>query len=41
MATSIQVVFDCADPLKQAEFWAAALHYQMPGPPGEFATWKD
>src|ERR1035437_969961 len=41
MATSIQVVFDCADPLKQAEFWAAALHYRMPGPPGEFATWED
>jgi hypothetical protein len=41
MATSIQVTFDCSDPLKQAEFWAAALHYEMPGPPGEFATWED
>jgi hypothetical protein len=41
MATGIQVVFDCADPLKQAGFWAAALHYVMPGPPGDFATWED
>jgi hypothetical protein len=41
MGTSVQVVFDCADPLKQAGFWAEALHYRMPGPPGEFATWED
>ena len=27
MATSIQVTFDCADPGRQAEFWAEALHY--------------
>jgi hypothetical protein len=41
MATSIQVVFDCADPLKQAGFWAAALHYRIPDPPGGFPTWED
>jgi hypothetical protein len=41
MATGIQVVFDCADPLKQARFWAEALHYVMPGPPDDFATWED
>ena len=40
MATNIQVTFDCADPLKQAGFWAEALHYVMPDPPG-FATWED
>ncbi len=27
MATSVQIVFDCADPDKLAAFWAAALHY--------------
>jgi Glyoxalase-like domain len=41
MATGIQVVFDCVDPLKQAGFWAEALHYLMPDPPGDFATWED
>lgn len=41
MATSVQVVFDCADPNKQAAFWAEALHYQLPKPPGEFKTWED
>jgi hypothetical protein len=40
MATNVQVTFDCADPLKQAGFWAQALHYVMPDPPG-FATWED
>ena len=41
MATDVQVVFDCSDPLSQAGFWAAALHYKMPGPSGDFATWED
>ena len=41
MSTSIQVVFDCADPLKQAGFWAEALHYRMPDPPGDFASWEE
>jgi hypothetical protein len=41
MATNIQVAFDCADPLKQAGFWAEALHYRMPDPPGDFATWEE
>src|SRR6266851_3086663 len=27
VATSVQIVFDCADPDKLATFWAAALHY--------------
>jgi hypothetical protein len=41
VATGVQVVFDSADPFKQAGFWAEALHYRMPDPPGEFATWED
>ena len=28
MATGVQVVIDCADPARQAEFWAAALGYE-------------
>jgi hypothetical protein len=40
MVTSIQVVFDCADPAGQARFWAEALHYVLPDPPG-FATWEE
>lgn len=41
MATRVQVVFDCADPGKQAEFWAEALHYRLPDPPDGSATWED
>jgi hypothetical protein len=41
MVTKIQVVFDCADPKKQAEFWAEALHYVMPPPPDGSASWED
>jgi hypothetical protein len=41
MATSIQVVFDCADPDRQARFWAEALHYRLPEPPEGFASWDD
>jgi len=41
MATRVQVVFDCADPARQAAFWAEALHYQIEGPPDGFASWDD
>jgi hypothetical protein len=41
MATSVQIVFDCADPDRQARFWAEALHYRVPDPPSAFATWDD
>jgi Glyoxalase-like domain len=40
MATSVQVVFDCADPPALAEFWAAALGYQLPPPPPGFDAWE-
>jgi len=39
MATSIQVVFDCADPDRQARFWAEALHYVLQPPPTGFDSW--
>ncbi len=41
MATKVQVVFDCADPARQAAFWAEALHYRLPDPPDGHATWED
>lgn len=41
MSTGFQVVFDTADPDAQAQFWAAALGYEIPGPPDGFATWED
>jgi Glyoxalase-like domain len=41
MATGIQVVIDCADPARLAEFWAAALGYTLQDPPPGFATWPE
>jgi len=41
MGTSIQVVFDCADPARLAKFWAAALHYKEQDPPAGFTTWHE
>ena len=41
MVTRFQVVFDCADPNRQARFWAEALHYRLPDPPEGFANWDD
>lgn len=37
MATQVQVVIDCADPVKLAEFWALALGYEVGEPPGQAA----
>jgi catechol 2,3-dioxygenase-like lactoylglutathione lyase family enzyme len=37
----VQVTFDCADPAALAAFWAEALHYEVPGPPGDAATWEE
>ncbi|MGH2512651.1 MAG: VOC family protein [Candidatus Limnocylindrales bacterium] len=39
MPTSIQLVFDTADPDRQARFWAEALGYQLQPPPDGFASW--
>ncbi len=41
MATTVQVVLDCADPGAQAEFWAAALGYVVQPPPPGHASWED
>ena len=35
MVTRIQVAFDCANPGRQAEFWAKALRYGLPDPSGD------
>jgi hypothetical protein len=41
MATKIQVVLDCADPGKQAAFWAEALHYEAEANPGDSSGGSD
>jgi len=40
MATGVQVVFDVADPDRQAEFWAAALGYVVQPPPPGYESWE-
>jgi glyoxalase superfamily protein len=40
MAIPIQIVFDTADPDREATFWAAALGYQLQPPPGGFDSWE-
>jgi catechol 2,3-dioxygenase-like lactoylglutathione lyase family enzyme len=41
MAVPFQLVMNCADPDRQARFWAAALGYELePAPPG-FDSWDD
>ena len=40
MATSIQLVFDTADPDRMARFWAAALGYRLQDPPPGFDSWQ-
>jgi catechol 2,3-dioxygenase-like lactoylglutathione lyase family enzyme len=41
MSTRFQVTFDCADPDRQARFWAEALGYRIPDPPDGHGTWED
>jgi hypothetical protein len=41
MATSIQLVFDAADPSGLSRFWASALGYRLQEPPAGFETWED
>ena len=40
MTRSVQVTFDCSDPAAQAAFWAAALGYDVQGPPPGFTSWE-
>lgn len=39
MATDVQIVIDCADPARLAEFWAGALGYQVQPPPEGYDSW--
>ncbi len=41
MATPIQVVSDCSDPAKLADFWAGALGYIEQPPPEGYDSWVD
>jgi hypothetical protein len=41
MTIAFQVTFDCLDPARLAEFWAAALGYELDAPPEGFATWPE
>jgi hypothetical protein len=41
MATPIQVVFDCADPARLAQFWATALSYKVQDPPEGYTSWPE
>lgn len=41
MATRIQVVIDCVDPARLAQFWAAALGYQVQPPPPGYSSWPE
>ena len=41
MAKRIQVVIDCADPDRLAQFWAEALGYQVQPPPGGYGSWEE
>ena len=40
MAVRIQVTIDCADPERQARFWAEALRYQLEEPPDGSGSWS-
>jgi hypothetical protein len=41
MASSFQLVIDCADPEPLARFWAAALGYELEPPPAGFGSWDE
>ena len=41
MATSIQIVIDCADPGALGTFWATALRYKVQDPPEGHASWQE
>jgi len=39
MPSNFQLVFDCADPERMADFWCQALGYQLQPPPEGFDSW--
>ena len=38
---TVQVTFDCAEPVRVGKFWCEVLGYVVPPPPEGFATWDD
>jgi hypothetical protein len=40
MALGIQIVYDCVNPQRLSEFYAAVLGYKLQDPPEGFATWE-
>jgi hypothetical protein len=40
MIVSLQIVIDCADPARLAQFWVNALHYQIQDPPTGYQSWE-
>ena len=41
MTTRLQITIDCTDPAALAAFWAAALDYEMQGPPEGYTSWPE
>ncbi len=41
MGRTVQITFDAADPARLADFWAAALGYELQAPPPGFGTWEE
>ncbi|WP_229053328.1 VOC family protein [Aeromicrobium sp. Leaf350] len=41
MGRTVQITFDAADPAAVADFWAAALGYEVQAPPPGFDSWPE
>jgi Glyoxalase-like domain len=41
VAHGVQVVFDCRDPARLADFYALVLHYKLQEPPEGYRTWEE
>ena len=41
MGRTVQITFDAADPARLADFWAAALGYELQAPPPGFDSWAE
>ena len=38
---TVQVTFDCAEPVRVGRFWCEVLGYEEPPPPEGFASWEE
>ena len=38
---TVQVTFDCAEPVRVGQFWCEVLGYEEPPPPEGFASWEE